>query len=436
MSDIKIENGIIGSLLIDPQNIYKIYDLVKAEMFESNLCQRTYKKILECFETGREFDGNIIANMLADKEISSEVYEKEFSEIIMDIPVSVLIDGYAKNLVADYKNRKANGILRTALTTEYLTEGSIENVICQLEELKQGKKQSSRKISEILKEYKDIYFTDANKEQTSLTTGLDKIDNYLILIGGDVTVIGARPAVGKSAFALQIAIANAIKGKKVGYFNLEMLDKQVLDRILANVSGLSLARVQKAISPLGEETEQYEKGKANINKMNLVISTGGKTDLDIKAECRHQGFDLIIIDYLQLVRSAKRCESRRVEVGEVSRSLKNLAMELDVPIVVLSQLSRNSEYKIDKEPTMADLRETGDIEQDASNILLLWNLSENDKKYKGLKLDKNRQGELTSEVLEFNGDNMKFIESKETIEEIKRLDNEGSTTDLGDCPFN
>lgn len=433
MADFNIENGIIGCLFLDPQSIYKIYDTVKTEMFESSLCQRTYEKIIECFEKGQEIDAIIIANKLADKEVSAKIYEKEFSDIILNTPTSIMLERYSETLIENYKNRIANNILRTALKSDYLTEGEIENVICQLEELKQGKKQTAKNISEIMDSFKDIYFTDNNKERSTLTIGLDKIDDFLLLIGGDVTVIGARPSVGKSAFALQIAVANAIKGKKVGYFNLEMLDKQVLDRVLANVSGLSLARIQKGISFLGEEKEQYEKGKKAIDKMKIIISTGSKTDLDIKAECRHQDFDLIIIDYLQLVRCSRRCESRRVEVGEVSRSLKSLSMELNVPIIVLSQLSRNSEYKVDKEPTMADLRETGDIEQDASNILLLWNLNDNDKKYKGLKIDKNRQGELTSECLEFIGDNMKFIESKESIEDIKQLS--GETDNYDDCPF-
>ena len=428
MSERKIENGIIGCLLLDISCIYQIYDDIKPDMFESEFCKDVYAKMLESFETGQPYDVNILANKLIDTDA-----EKQLTDCIMSTPSSVLLDGYTKQLIEDYKNKQANNIMRAVLTGDYITDGCIDNTIRQLEELRQGKKQTAKSIKEIGAEYRDIYFSEKNKQELTVCIGLDKIDDYIMLVGGDITIIGARPSVGKSAFALQIAIINALRGKKVGYFNLEMLNKQILDRILSNVSGLSLARVQRAVGFLGDEQMRYEDAMQNIDNMNLIISTGSKTELDIKAECRHENFDLIIIDYLQLVRYSKRTESRRVEVGEVSRALKNLALELNVPIIILSQLSRNSEYKPDKEPTMADLRETGDIEQDASNILLLWNISENEKKYKGIKIDKNREGELTKECLEFIGDNMTFIESTESIEDIKNLDREFQS--FSDNPF-
>lgn len=435
MADIKVENGIIGCILLDPTTLYDIYDSISVDMFESVFCQRTYEKILGFFETGQKIDETLLANALATKDITAADIETELAKCVIDTPSSVLLSGYITQLIDDYKNKKANGIMRSVLTAEYITEGTINNTIQQLEELQQGKKQHARSIKDIKEEYKDVYFSEKNKDTCTLVIGLDKIDDYISLIGGDVTIIGARPAVGKSAFALQIAIINAMRGKKVGYFNLEMLDKQILDRVISNISGLSLARVQRAINFLGNEQAMYEDAMQSINNMNLVISTGSKNELDIKAECRHEKFDLIIIDYLQLIRFSKRTEGRRVEVGEVSRALKTLALELDVPIVVLSQLTRTPDHKPDKEPSMADLRETGDIEQDASNILLLWNISENDKKYKGIKIDKNRQGELTTECLEFNGDTMTFIESTESVEDIKKLDKENSKSHSEDNPF-
>ena len=172
--------------------------------------------------------------------------------------------------------------------------------------------------------------------------------------------------------------------------------------------------------------------------MNIVISTTAQTDLDIKVESRHQNFDIIIIDYLQLIEYHDRCESKRVEVGKVSRAIKKLAMKLNIPIVVLSQLSRKSEFGSDKEPTMADLRETGDIEQDASTIILLWNLKDEEdyKEFKGLKCDKNRQGKLFSEPLDFIGDKMTFVETKETLAEVKQmLETNAPSSKSDDNPF-
>ena len=172
--------------------------------------------------------------------------------------------------------------------------------------------------------------------------------------------------------------------------------------------------------------------------MNIVISSSARTDSDIKAESRHQNFDLIIIDYLQLIEYHERCESKRVEVGKISRSLKMLAQELNVPILALSQLSRKSEYTQDKEPSMSDLRESGDLEQDASTIILMWNLRDEEayKEFKGLKVDKNRQGKLLSEPLDFLGDKMTFVETKETLEEVKRMLNDKKpSSDSENNPF-
>ena len=147
--------------------------------------------------------------------------------------------------------------------------------------------------------------------------------------------------------------------------------------------------------------------------MDILISSGAKSVSEIRNECRHQELDCIIIDYLQLVKADIRYQSRASEVGAISKAIKALAMELNIPIIALSQLNRVSEIRETKEPTMGELREAGDIEQDASIIILLWNLDTEDICRKGLKVDKNRQGELGKIVYRFDGGEMKFIETDE-----------------------
>ena len=145
---------------------------------------------------------------------------------------------------------------------------------------------------------------------------------------------------------------------------------------------------------------------------------------------------MIVIDYLQLIKADRRFSNRASEVGDISKAIKALAMELHVPIILLSQLNRASESRETKEPTMAELRESGDIEQDASNIILLWNLDE-DGQYKGWKIEKQRQGTHLKEVLKFDGDHMKFTERTETIEQIQaRLrQRDGFRETSGGTPF-
>ena len=136
---------------------------------------------------------------------------------------------------------------------------------------------------------------------------------------------------------------------------------------------------------------------------------------EIRQLCKNQNYDIIVIDYLQLVKADKTYANRASEVGDISKAIKALSTELNVPIILLSQLNRVSESRETKEPTMADLRESGDIEQDASNIILLWNVSE-DRRHKGLKVEKQRQGEPMKEGIDFDGDHMTFIESNEPFE--------------------
>lgn len=417
-----IEDGIIGCILLDTECLYKVYDKIKPEMFTSNLCRRVYEKMLVFFDTGKPFDATILANELADEHSDKDVFMKQFSNLIMATPTSSLINGYTDRLIANYQASRLHLLLKDVDTNPSNIKATIGELMTRLEEIQVNEKKKSKNAKEISDACRNNYF-DGNKtdEQTKVKTGLHKLDECISLDPGDITIIGARPSVGKSALALQIAKYVSEKGLKVGYFNLEMLENQIYERFIASMSGIPMDRIKNAHSFLGDEKEKFLEADRHFQEMNIVISTGGKTDLDIKAESRHQHFDLIVIDYLQLVRYHGKAESRRVEVGEVSRSLKSLATELKVPIVLLSQLTRKTEYTQDKEPSMADLRETGDIEQDASTIILMWNLEDEGdyKEFKGLKVDKNRQGKLMTEGLDFIGENMTFVETKETIEQIK-----------------
>ena len=165
---------------------------------------------------------------------------------------------------------------------------------------------------------------------------------------------------------------------------------------------------------------------------NIVITTGSKSVSEIRSESRHMGYDIIIIDYLQLLKSDREYRGNRyAEVGAISKAIKALSMELNIPIIALSQLNRVSEMKDTKEPTMAELREAGDIEQDASVIMLLWNLSQDDKSKKGCKVEKQRQGQTGTVVLKFNGDLMKFEETDLSVIEAS----DWKKISAEDCPF-
>ena len=252
-----------------------------------------------------------------------------------------------------------------------------------------------------------------------MKTGFYRLDDCLGgLEGGDITVVAARPGVGKSAIVAQIIENMARKGYNTCYYNMEMNNSQIYERFVSRMSKIGLTRIRRAKSFLGGEKEAFDKANDELENYPITIDDQTNAVEEIRVQCRHQRYDVIVVDYLQLVRCKRKFNNRASEVGEVSKQFKALARELHVPIILLSQLNRISEMNATKEPTMSELRESGDIEQDASNIILMWNLDE-DRKFKGLKVEKNRQGTPFREVVQFEGDCMEFIERAETIEQIQ-----------------
>ena len=417
MSDLA-EKTVIGCLLMDNKELHQIYDLLKPDMFQDPVLKEIYREIVKLYDIGQP------ANLVTiTQAVESESYTREYiTQVLRDCTLlpytSTELKSYAESVVRDYKAEAFRNILTRTQITAAGVEYQIADTIQELEALKRSEKNQSKKLTAIVTEYQDQYFQERKEEK--LYTGFSKLDEITGgLEGGDVIVIGARPGVGKSAFTSQIILEMAKAGKRIGFYNLEMSEKQVYERLLSNQSGIRLNRIRRAIQFLGDEKERFERANKTLGKMDILISSGTKSVSEIRNECRHQELDCIIIDYLQLVRADTRYQSRASEVGAISKAIKALAMELNVPIIALSQLNRTSEMRETKEPTMGELREAGDIEQDASIIILLWNLDNEDKTRKGLKVDKNRQGELGKIVYRFDGNEMRF---QETEEELKSKD--------------
>lgn len=411
MSDIA-EKSVIGCLLMDNKELYKVYDILKPDMFHDPVLKEIYREIVKMYDIGQP------ANLVTiTQAVESESYTRQYiGQILKEcalLPLtSAELKSYGNSIVKDYKAETLRKRLSQTQVSAAGVEYQIADLIQELESLKRSEKSKSKKLSTIVGDYEDQYFRE--KKEAKLYTGFSKLDDITGgLEGGDVIVIGARPGVGKSAFTSQIILEMAKAGKRIGFYNLEMSEKQVYERLLSNQSGIRLNRIRRAIQFLGDEKERFDKANRTLEGMDILVSSGTKSVSEIRNECRHQELDCIIIDYLQLVRADTRYQSRASEVGAISKAIKALAMELNVPIIALSQLNRTSEMRETKEPTMGELREAGDIEQDASIIILLWNLDNEDKTRKGLKVDKNRQGELGKIVYRFDGNEMRFQETEE-----------------------
>lgn len=413
MSDLA-EQSVIGSLLIDGAALQHIYDTLKPEMFRNQLLGELYKEIVKAYDIGRSFNIVTLSQAMECETYPREIIGETIKSCIALSITSTQIVSYADSVIRDYKARTLKRLISRTEVSAAIVEDQITTLIQELEDLKRSEKQGTSKLCTVVELYKDQYFKE--HLDNKLYTGFHKLDDITGgLEGGDMIVIGARPGVGKSAFVSQIILEMARSGKKVGFYNLEMSDKQIYERLLSNQSGIGLNRIRRAVKFLGDEQQRFDKANELLQGLQILISSGTKSVSEIRNECRHQELDCIIIDYLQLIKSDVRYQSRASEVGAISKAIKSLAMELHIPIIALSQLNRTSELRETKEPTMGELREAGDIEQDASIVILLWNLDNEDKSRKGLKVDKNRQGELGKIAYRFDGSEMRFSETEDSI---------------------
>lgn len=409
------ELGIIGCVLMDNETLYNVHELIRPEMFVDEFCQDCYKEMLAMYDRSEPITNVGLMTVLENRKFDRE----EINGFLIDaigIPnmASIEIKVFANTMLQDYKTR----VFKKAFERVSMLPKDIENSMAEIksviEDLENNRVQSLKTSKQIVLENKDKYFC---VKPEKMMTGFNKLDVCLNgLEKGDIVVIGARPAVGKSAISLQMIVNICMAGYRVGYYNLEMAENQIYERLLSMFSKLGLSRIKNSVAIIGQEQEILQKSNEKIASLNLVVGSTRKISA-IKAEAKNQNYDLIVIDYLQLLEPERNNANRAVEVGSISKAAKQMAMELDVPVILLSQLHRKNQAMETQEPSMDELRESGDIEQDASQILLMWNLDD-EHKYKGLKVDKNRQGTLTTIGLTFNGDNMRFEETddyKQTV---------------------
>lgn len=417
------EQNVVGSLLMDGEAIDRIAAFLEPEMFTSELLGRVYLEYLRGYENGYPVNLVTVRERLCGDKMPESVVAESLKECVSVTVTSAQIKSYAEAVRDDYKAAQVGKLLSGTRVTAAGVNEQIGQLLTELEALRDDKAAKAKTLAQIAAEYQNNYFCE---HPDGLKVGLPNLDDMIGgLEGGDIIVIGARPTVGKSALVTQITTNLAEQGKKIGFYNLEMSDKQMYERFVASQSGLGLTRIRRAVKFLGDEEKRFKMANnALAERSNIVISTGAKTVSEIRSESRHMGFDVIVIDYLQLIRSDTFYRGNRVaEVGAISKAIKALAMELNIPIILLSQLNRASEGRETREPSMSELRESGDIEQDASVIILLWNMSEEDRSKKGCKVEKNRQGETGKMELRFDGDKMRFKDAGEWQESVE------------DCPF-
>ena len=409
MYEIETEERIIGCLLSRGEAIEDVYGILSPEMFESGVYGRIYAEYRNAFENHKEPTISEIQQNLESQGFSDYEVEDAFKRALMSEGLGYQITGHATALVNHFKKRSVDTMLGRLELKDAEIDTQIDKLISDLDGLRGGKASKGHTVAEITKQFENDYFCD--KEKKLILLGDDAIDNMTGgFQGGDIILLGARPGCGKSALAMQWAWQFAARGYKVGYYNLEMQESSVLERMLSTKTGIPTTRIRLAKAFLNDEETKYRRAVAELSKQeSIVVFSGSKTVNEIRSDIRDYKFNVVIIDYLQLLSVGDRYKGNRVaEVGELSRSIKCMCMDADIPIIALSQLSRAPEGRSTREPQLSDLRESGSLEQDASVVFFLWDKSEDNKSEKGFKTAKSRSGVQGRHDLIFDGGRMTF----------------------------
>ncbi|MDD2190828.1 MAG: replicative DNA helicase [Eubacteriales bacterium] len=380
------EKSVLGSVLLDKDALYEVLEILKPEDFYSEMHREIYSAIIELYRKSQPVDILTVSDELKKRKSLEMVGGRAYIALLStEVPSTSNAGGYAKIIAEKAELRKLIGASSNIIEKAYQEKMEAAEVLDFAE----------REIFEIAqsrqtKDYqliKDVLWNNIAKIDemsklkgniTGLTTGFMDLDARTSgMQKSDLIMLAARPSMGKTAFALNIAQQAAIKGKaKVLIFSLEMSQEQLGQRMLSMESRIELQKL-KTGNLERKDWDQIHIALDTLSRTGIYIDdTPGVTPMEIKNKCRRlkaeKGLDLVVIDYLQLMAFEGRTESRQQEITAISRFLKQLAREMDCPVLVLSQLSRAPEQRADHRPILSDLRESGSIEQDADIVIFLY----------------------------------------------------------------
>lgn len=401
MSDEEIEKAML---------FYVIFQGEQYDLNENDFEKMAHKKIINAINQLKVEKSEIsmltVANKLqAPNALKYLSYLGDYTYKTSVNKVYEILKGYTKKrqLFEIAKN------MQKEILSEENVDAFIEKRIRELQKIEQQTEKDENFVSQVVTTAEIIEKSINRKEDYSLYTGYLDLDALTDgLHNGEFTVIGARPGVGKTTFSLGLAENIAKKGKYVAYVSLEMSEVQIIQKLLAMRTGINSRKIrngnleEKEVEKLGLEC-------MTLGELKFIILTKTNTIQQIEIQARRMKnkgtLDLLVIDYLQLVRNAGNFRSREQEVADISRTLKLLSLELDIPIIALCQLNRNASKT---EPTLADIRESGSIEQDADNVIFLYQENQ-DNDLVTVDLQKQRAGNIGKLELKFKKSTSRFI---------------------------
>ena len=386
---LEAEQSVVGAMLMDKDAIMTAAEIVSREDFYQTAYGILFEAMVELFNEGKPVDLITLQERLKEKDVPPEITSLEFArDLLTAVPTSANVKYYAEIVMEKSMLRKLIKLNEEIENMCYLGRDSLEAVLETTEkrvfELVQKRNTGDYvPIKQVVLNALDKIEKSSKTKGTvtGIPTGFIDLDYKTSgLQPSDLILVAARPSMGKTAFVLNIAQHVAFRSNKtVAIFSLEMSKEQLVNRRLFSLESQVDAQLLRTGNLKDSDWEKLIEGAGVIGKSKMIIDdTPGISISELRSKCRkfklEQGLDLIIIDYLQLMtgRVGGRAESRQQEISDISRSLKGLARELNVPVIALSQLSRAVEQRPDHRPMMSDLRESGAIEQDADVVMFIY----------------------------------------------------------------
>lgn len=434
--NIDAEQSVLGAMFLTKKALQKALELLDGSEFYSD----NHAKIFECIKNlearGSVVDITTVADELSNKNWLKQVGDIEYlTEIIESVPSAAGIDEYIKIVEDKSILRRLIDEATSIITDSYNTSNNISEVIETAEKKifevsKSLRSTEFKAIQDVLyKTQSDIEKLSENKgDITGIPTGYYELDK---LTSGfhphELIIVAARPGMGKTAIALNFVTNIAINSKKtVALFNMEMGAEQLATRMLSSVGQIEGSKLKTGNLEHSDWKRLNEAISRLSNTKIFIDDTAGQTVGEIRSKCRKlatspSGLDIVVIDYLTLIQgTSKNGANRQQEVADISRALKTMAMELNVPVIALSQLSRGIEQRVDKKPMLSDLRESGAIEQDADIVAFLHCTDEEREKQNSLMefvIRKHRNGPLADVPLIFQRATSTFVNVANVKEE-------------------
>ena len=383
--NLEAEMSVLGVAFISKEEIDKICESVNEDMFYDEKNKFIFNAIKTLHDNHEPIDITTVKNELDKAKKLSIVGLDHITDVIDSVVTSANIDYYIK-MICDYYIRRqlidtCTDVINQSYEEENITalqDSAEKNILFAVR---------NRSVGELLSIYEALRIAHDKLEQlaknkklvTGLETGFYDLDKVTTgFQPGEMIILAARPGMGKTALALNIATYAATTTKKaVAIFNLEMSADMLVNRMIASIGRIDQYKLQTG-NMQEKDWQRYNEAMSELAETNVFIETDTSATIsEIRAKCRRlasqkDGLGLVVIDYLQLVNSGnKRSESRQVEVSEISRALKTMALELGVPVLALCQLSRAAEKRESNVPMLADLRESGSLEQDADMVMFI-----------------------------------------------------------------